>query len=352
MKNKHISRRRFLSYVPVAGVALATYWFHLSSRNPGRWWLTLHEGRLEPEYPATVAGFAANTLRLFNYLFLTQRVWWLPLLFCGGLVILWATRRRVVAGVVLLTLCLNVVLTLGHEYPFGGVRQSFFLLPVIAIPIGAAVQYGWDLARSRLTTSPDVWRWVTVHRKALGAVTFAVFCLGIVGVCYELSESDFLRHRYGRGNGELPVTQEDVSEAVRFLKANVQPGDVILGERQVLLYAQLAAGHPPVPETDGISRITFEGLDLYGCHLDYEFFLDTRERIFESIARLARHVDARGESTIWVVSIGWQRIREPIGNEIDRPPLTEVWLHGGASVYGFSVSAVAEEMARRPSDPV
>jgi len=258
------------------------------------------------------------------------------------------TRRRVISWVILLTIFLNVMLTLGHKYPFGGVRQSFFLLPLISISIGAAVQYGWDLLVGLKV--PNVNRWATVHRRALGLVMVAIFFLGIAAASSEIAEADFLRHRFGRGKGELPVMQEDMNEALSFLKAHVRNGDVILGERQVMLYAQLAGGRAPVFEAGGISSIHFGGLDLYGCHLDYKFFLDSRERIYTSIARLVRHVNPRGESKIWVVSIGWQKMRETIGRGICGPPMTDAWSCGGASVYGFRVSAVAKEIARSSSN--
>ncbi len=339
--------------LPVGAIALTTYWFHLSSRNPGRWWLTLHEGRMGSEYPASLAGFIVNTLRLFHYLFLPQQAWGLLLLFGGGLGVLWVTRRRVIEWVILLTICLNVVLTIELKYPFGGVRQSFFLLPLISISIGAAVQYGWDLARSLLVgvKVPDVHRWATAHQRALGLVMVALFSLGVATASFEIAHSDFLRHRFGRGKGELPVMQEDVNQALSFLKGHMKTGDVILAERQVMLYAELAGGRAPVFEADGISKIRFEGLYLYRYDLDYGFFLDSRERIYTSIERLIHHVNARGESKIWVVSIGWQHMREIMGSEICGPPMTDAWSHGGASVYGFRVSAVAKEIARNSSAP-
>jgi hypothetical protein len=190
-----------------------------------------------------------------------------------------------------------------------------------------------------------VYRWAKAHRRALDVAVVALFSLGLYVAAVQISHAHFLRHESGPGKGELPVMRSDVADALSFLKAHSRPGDVILTERQTVLFIELTTGRGPARVADTISRIGFGGFDLYYVHLDYGFFLDSRERIDASIERLLPHVDARDDSRIWIVSIGWQHIRDAIGRGICGPPMTTAWSQGGASVHGFSVPSVVGEIS-------
>jgi hypothetical protein len=193
-------------------------------------------------------------------------------------------------------------------------------------------------------------RWATEHRFVLDLAVVALFSLGLCVAAVQISKAHFLRDRFGPGRGELPVMSKDVTEAMSFLRAHVRPGDVVLAERQTILFVELTTGRGPAPVADTISRVGFGGFDLYYVHLDYDFFFDSRERIDASIERLLSQVDARGDSKIWIISIGWQQIRDAIGREICGPPMTDAWSQGGASVYGFRASSIVGEISPDPVD--
>jgi hypothetical protein len=146
--------------------------------------------------------------------------------------------------------------------------------------------------------------------------------------------------------------RSDVAEALSFLKAHLRPGDIVLAERQTMLFIELTTGRAPARVADTISRIEFEELDLYHVHIDYGFFLDTRQRIDASIESLLRHLGARDKSKVWIVSIGWQKIRDAIGREIYDSQMTDAWSQGGASVYGFRTSAFISGVSGDPVGPL
>jgi len=341
--------RAILANLPVAGVAAASYVIHLSSRNPNRWWVNIDEERLFAQFPESLSGFVINAMRLFGFLFHRQHSWWLILLAILGIVALWAMKRRDVIAVIILTFALNIVLTFSDMYPFGGSRQSFFLLPFVSILVGATAQLGWDRTQSMLggVKNASFRRWLSANHGLVSILVLALFLSIFFLASHKIAQRDFLRHRYGRGAGELPVTLHDVSGALKYLKEGMGSGDILLADRQTMLYAQLVAGRAPEAIANSLSSFQFEGLEFYNSNQDYSFNFGRDEILWRSFEDLQRHVEMGDDTTIWVTSLGWQYVQGVMGRAVCGAPMTSAWASGGASVYGFRASLVAEQIERR-----
>ena len=340
--------------VPIAIVAAVSYVIHLSSRNPYRWWINIDKERLVAEFPDSFSDFVINAVRLFGYLFLSPHALWAILLTVVGVAALWAMKRKDVASVIILTFVATIALTLSDRYPFGGGRQSFYLLPFVSMSIGAALQFAWNWVRSSFdgSTNSGSARRVSNRREYVSHLLLALFLFVFVSTSFVIAQRDYERYRYGRGSGELPVTRDDVYALMQHLKEHVGRGDVVLADGQSMAYAQLAAGHPPEPISGTVSKIQFEGLEFLYSNRNYSFSFNSEETLWRSFEDLFGHTEIWDGATIWVVSIGWQPIKRVLGSGICGPPMVSAWEHGGASVFGFRGSAVAEQIKRRYGDGV
>ena len=341
--------RAALANLPVAVVALASYILHFSGRYGHFKMNDVTRGWLAPEFPDTVLGFAVNAVRLFTHLFLPTNAWWMIALTALGIAALWVTKRRDVAMVIILTFAVNIVLTAAGKYPFGGVRQGIYLLPLVLMSVGAAVQFGWDRARPSFKDTADSGfvQWASAHRRAISYVALACFVAFLARVSYGIAQSEFLRHYYGRGWGELPLMRDDVTGALRYVRDQVGTGDILLADRQTTFYVRLANGQAPEAVSRTVSRLTFDGLVLFHSNQNYTFYFGSEDILWRSFEDLLRHVEIGDDTTIWVVSIGWQQIKRTLGGMVCGPLMVDGWARGGAGVYGFRGSEVAAEVERR-----
>jgi hypothetical protein len=339
-----------LANLPVAIVALASYVLHISSRYSEAHWNSITGGWLAPHFPGTVSEFLANAVALFAYLYLEPNKLWIMVLAALGIVALWVTKRRDVAMVIILTITVNLVLTFVHKYPFGGVRQCVYLLPLFSVAVGAAVQFGCQrtLTLFERWFDPGLLQWASSRRKTLSYVALACFIVFLAGVSYGIIRLGNLRRYDGNGWVELPVKRDDMTGALRYVREHMEADDIVLAERQTMLYAQLATRRDPEATSEINRRLSLGGLELHGS--DGNFTFHSEEVLWTSFEDLLRHVEIGEDTTIWVVSIGWQSIKRVLAGEIYEYLVIDSWSRGGAGVYGFRGSAVADEIERRFGD--
>jgi len=342
--------RAALSNLPVAVVALASYVIHISGRYSEAHWNSITGGWLAPHFPGTVSEFLTNAYRLFGYLYLSPNAWWAIVIAALGIVALWWTRRRDVAMVILLTIAINIGLTVVSKYPFGGTRQCFYFLPLVSIAMGAAVQFGRDSALkfSESRADPGLLRWASTHRKTISYVALACFIVFLARVSYGIIRQKNLRRYDGNGWVELPVKRDDVIRALRYVEEQVDADDVILPERQTKFYVPLLTGMAPKPVSEAIIKYSFGDLELHGSDGSLNFH--SEEELWRAFEDLLRHVEIGEDTTIWIVSIGWQSIKRVLASEIYEYLVVDSWSRGGAGVYGFRGSEVAAEVERRFGD--
>jgi hypothetical protein len=344
--------RAGLANLPCAAVAIGSYVSHLSTRNGPHWWNNLDKGWLASQYPDGVSEIVVNAYKLFAYLFLPTNAWWLILLTVMGIAALWVAKHRDAAAVIVLTFTVNIVLAVADKYPFGGVRQEIFLLPLVLMSVGAAVQFGWDRAQSSINGTADsgfVWL-ASAHRSAISYVAMAVLVTFLGRVLYGITQSEFLRHYYGRGRGELPVMRDDLTGALRYLKGRMSTADILLADRQTTIYVRLANGQAPDAISLTVSKFSFNEFTLFYSNQNYAFSFDSEELLWESFGDLLHHVEIGDDITIWVISIGWPSIKRVAAGQNQSRLLVDRFSSGGAHVYSFRGSDVAAEVERRFGD--
>jgi hypothetical protein len=344
--------RAALAHLPVAVVALSSFVFHLSNRYSEAHWNSITGGWLAPHFPETSVGFLMNAFRLFAYFYLLPNAWWMMVLAGVGVAVLWGTKRREVAAVIVLTFTINIALTIAHQYPFGGTRQCFYLLPLVSVAVGATVQFGWNRALiyfDRLA-GPGVLQWVSTHRKTISYVALGCFVAILSLVSYGINGSENLRRYDRNGWVELPVKREDVTRALRYVHENRDAADVVLAARQSIVYVRLAARKDAIPVFSAAPDISFNDI---GPIVPGKFWsFHSEEVLWRAFKDLVQHSRIREDTTIWVVSIGWQPIKRVLGRGICGPPMVSAWNHGGAGVYGFRGSAVAQRIERRLANEI
>jgi len=341
--------RAGLANLPVAVVALASYVLHISSRYSEAHWNSITGGWLAPHFPGTVLEILKNTYWLFSYLYLAPNAWWMMVLAGLGVAALWATTRRDVAAVIVLTFTINIALTFVHKYPFGGTRQCFYLLPLVSVAVGAAVQFGWERALTlfELWADPGILQWASTHRKTISYVALACFIAFLVWVSCGIIRLENLRRYDGNGWVELPVKQDDMTRALRYVREHMDADDIVLAERQTTFYARFVTGQAPEAVSRTVSRLTFDDLVLFHSNQNDTFFFGTEDILWRSFEDLLRHVEIGEDTTIWVVSIGWQPIKNVLAGKIYEYLVVDSWARGSAGVYGFRGSEVAAEVERR-----
>jgi len=341
--------RAGLANLPSVVVAAGLYVFHLSTRHGPHWWDHLDTTWLASQFPDRLSELAVNTYKLFAYLFLRSNAGWLVLLTAGGIAALWVAKHRNAAAVIVLTFAVNIALAFAGKYPFGGVRQDIYLLPLVAMSVGAAVQFGWERLRSTISATTDsglAWR-VSAHRGAAAIVAMAAFIVLLGGISCAIAGSDFLRHYYGRGQGELPVMRDDVAGALRYLERRMSTGDVLLIDRQTTFYVRLANGLAAEAVSPTVSKFSFEDLTLYYANQSYAFSFGSEVLLWSSFRDLLYSVELGDDATIWIISIGWPTMEPMVAEQAQSRLLVDRFSIGGAAVYGFPVAGIAAEVERR-----
>jgi hypothetical protein len=319
---------------------LATLWFvH------GRWlsglYAAVQESYLAPFFPATL-GQLGRTIQSYFGFHSLDRTWWLgAALFVVGVGAL-ASRQRTLCALVVVTFAQNLVLTWLGRYPFGGLRQAMYLLPVTALAIGATA----SLAAGGL-------------RRAIGArwlapAAAAAALLGAGAIALHHARYDFLRRHPNAGNysgAEFPLRRADYEAAMAFLDSAVRPGDAILVNRQTGHYFRFLTGYRQgtyltyldpgiVPLDVGRLRVSVAPQLL--------FFGDENE-LLRGLRKLSRTIDLAATPRVWIVNFGWDRPVEQVrlSSSIFAPLLQRGFLARGASVHAIDGAAALAEIERR-----
>ena len=224
-----------LVHAPLAALAAVLYVVHASKLS--RLYSSVRESYLRPFFPNDLAGFGRAVQSFFGFHVLDANwAFGLAAMLAGVGVLFW--RVRVAAVLLCATFALNFVLTMADRYPFGGVRQSMYLLPLTALAIGAAAQALVDGARC--------WLGPVAERPTVRIAAGVAVLLLTVPIVVHYQRFDFLRKHSNAGNmvdAEFPLARRDWEAALQLLRTRVGPDDAVLVNRQTGHYFRFMTGY-------------------------------------------------------------------------------------------------------------
>ena len=301
-------RNLFLTALPLGATVIFLYFLHLRHifstarfANPVKPWIA-------PFFFHDLSGFAANIHDLFGYLFLPPIAALTLVLALSGLAALCRQSRWVVTIVILLTLGLNIVLTLAGKFSLGGIRHSFHFFPFFALAIGASIQYAYDLAEKQLAARLAG---ATLRRLSIAAPAMAmvIFIAATFLVTRYYSRSDYLRRYSSKSWTELPLLTHDYQMGMYELLGHLRPGDVIFASYQTIIYLELETNPKWTAVSEDLSKINYRGYDWY--FLTFEgaaggWGIPPSETLRSLLQSLVKITAAPPTGRVWIVNLGWE----------------------------------------------
>ena len=335
---------RFLavSAAPFALLAVQHLW-HVSALSD--LYADVRQSYLQDMFAADAVDILRLMREFFEYM-LAREAWWLgALLFPIGLYALY--RKSPSAGVVVvLCVAINLALTCVRLYPFGGSRHSFVLFPVMALTLGAGVQW---LVRTFVSRFKRFRKGVLGRPLAwgVGAVSLLVT---VAAVWTFFSSRDFMRTERG-WSSEFPVRRDAYDAALALLRKSAGSRDVVFANRQTGHYLLFEARYAPSRihsyRSDDLFHFTIgrggEG-PLHVYVVESELFFERAESLTASLGRLTREIGDLAERSVWVFNVGWRMPIEAIcEGDTTYARLVEPYaVEGGSQLYRLSGEDVQE----------
>lgn len=322
--------RALLANLMPAAILGSMYVFHV--RHLSGLYAAIQLTYLNPHYIEDLESLWRNVHKCFGFLFLYEVAVICIILVLLGLVALWLSNRREVAAFVVVAFALTLTINLLKKYPFGGIRHSFYLLPIAALPIGAAVQYVADWL-GRLP-------WVTKHRATVAAIGAGVVLLSIWPITSYYAKTDYLRAHADAGGYarfELPVRKRSYEQLMEILDENVGQNDVLLASRQASHYFRFGTRYDPSSlsrPSDQVMKIVFRGKQVYVVteHLG----LGAGRDLVRALRELNKIVDYEKIRLVWCTDIGWGGIGRLPGSD----PIYARFLHRATAIPGVGATLV------------
>jgi hypothetical protein len=297
-----------LAYLPLALLAGTCYFFHARLFLRSDLYEKSANTYLLPFFPGDLAGWLHNFLEFYEYIFLKPFAVWMILLSGLGLFAILRKRQYAIGAVIVLPFFINFLLTFFHKFPFGGARQSIFLLPSVALLVGAAVQFLYDAAKRLLAVkSPPTFAWIENHSSPILLLATGILLGLSLQLMFMYKETDFLRRypgTHGASRREFPIEKETYLQLMNALRRESNSHDIVLTNNLTAYYLLWNEGESS--PFRAISANLKEG--RYGDRSFYftdRIKIESKEQLLASLQELRGHVDLPQEPKILLLNIGW-----------------------------------------------
>ena len=262
-------------------------------------------------FPESFAGYAGNLVGLMGFFSRPALAYPLLILVVLGLPVLVLRGRTWLAIAVVSTFSVNLALTFLEKYPFGSTRHSLFLLPFVALPLGAAVEFlisnlaMRNLARLGIVGRNIVQRpWLA---RSLGVSILVASCaLALVG----LPKTRFLRRTLdssGYAWAEFPVLRADYEALMATLEKRMRENDIVLTNQQTRHYFVRASGYRlPEQLSPRCQRIRMGRIESY---FTAKYIIKNEADLVSAVAAIRPHLIGRAVGRIWLINIGWRSLK-------------------------------------------
>lgn len=300
-------------------------------------------------------GLLNNLKDLMGYFFLAENAGWASVLALFGIFALWKQKREELAAMIVLTLAMNAVMTYLHKYSLGGVRHSYYLFPLAALSIGAALQYAYDAGENALRSWEDgeVYAGLAQRGKLLTGIGLGVFLVVTMAITLSYGRSDYLRRYSDKSTMELPMLRADYQEAWDYLAKNAGPGAPVLASYQTIIYILYDTNQEPQVINGGLKKVKYMGHDFYFIQEPgWDWNIRSSRQIDDALSRLSPLLKPEAESRLWIVNIGWATQIQILDHDpFWRRLVDQKLTNKGAGVYSLRASELASALSarRRPS---
>ena len=229
-------------------------------------------------------------------------------------------------------------------FPFGGTRHSIYLLPLVCLPAGAAVQYGFDVLKKLFPAAAVNQRAPYVYGILAAMVIFLTGALAYTLKGYTYSP------QYN-GGMEFPVPRADYDRIMRYLMHSAQQPGALLTDLQTYHYFAFSnqeeeSGKKTQLTNIALGFLTFDWQD-FGGYLIFVWEFNNREIINAALQALKKHAVLTRFPTIYLVNIGWEsgfietvRTADPLYKTVFKKQL----LLPGGYVYALSAQEVQRQI--------
>jgi hypothetical protein len=331
-----------LAHLPSLIIFILLYVYHVSLLNAGGGvYSQIKQTYLAPLFPHTISGLLNNIAVLFRYLFYPIQAKWLIAIALAGFLSLWKSPQRYIAITALIAFLLTFVLNYLNAHPFGGSRHSTYLFPFIALLIGAAVQIGCDFLNHGVIPflkNRSCFRGKNLETQLLYAGIAGLVASTVI-ISFYFKQHDFLRNF-----GEFPLKQESYAKLNRYLKQNMQPGDIIItngkGKNYFIYNEYRKTNHKPQIYFLSwyLRKIVWNEFD---CFYVFIWKFEKMETVLNLLKGIHQYVDLKKISKVWLVNIGWDA--DEIGTFLSAQPSYIPYIHKELSVKGGSIYSVKTE---------
>jgi hypothetical protein len=338
----------FVIHLPLIFIIGMLYIFHVSHlmNNPDLQ-ETLIEGYLQTYYPLNLLEWIYNLYDFIGYLFLPPNAAWIIILTMLGCVALWKTSRIDILAVIILTSIINITLVAIKKYPFGGTRQSIYLLPMVALLVGASIQYVVDSAANALRqfNLRGKYLWIETHKDIILKTVFICLIASTLILTLAFKKSEYLRRYRGPSWAEFPLKRDPYAKAMDYLRNKVEQSDIILSNHQTVQYLIFESRQTHKPDAEQLFKISHQGLDYYYIN---RFKYETFEQLWEAFHILSKNMELKESQRIWLVNIGWGSAEKDFSKDpFYLAMIEEKSIQNGATVFAFKTSSVLLELNKR-----
>jgi hypothetical protein len=209
----------------------------------------------------------------------------------------------------LITFAITFFLTLLKKVPFGGGRQSMYLFPMVALLMGASIQYCYDWIARFLSEYSNITfvSWMKNHKRLILTLEIACLVASTVFLVTVFKRTDFLRKHHGihgASNREFPIRQNEYDKLFAYFDNDPRQNDIILTNGKTSYYF---LWHNSERKPERLSKTMFKtAYKNIDCFYVKERNFSTEDKFLEAVRELKRHVGETTISTLWVVNLGWK----------------------------------------------
>ncbi|MCB9891949.1 MAG: hypothetical protein H6832_18950 [Planctomycetes bacterium] len=316
------------SVVP-ASILAVFYWVHIRKLSGLR--DAVHQSYLVRQFATDPLVLLDNVHGLFGFFFFDANASLAMVLFAVGIFALWQAGHKEAASVIVVVFVLSIALNIAGQYPFGAMRQSFYLLPFVLLAVGAGVQHLFDLVRAEI-------RWSKRHTIASIAVA-AMFFTWFLAYA---ARFDWIRlhpnsDRYGVF--EFPVRRAGYEQLTGQLRRQVGSDDVVLGTRQASHYFRYATRYDPRALAHPMPSLMTIDIPMGRVFATTKYLnFGSGSELSDALRDLETVVDLSKVPRIWLVNIGWGLPIATVGEQ--DPGFAKLFREAGNLQSGGSIAAL------------